>query len=150
GGGMLLPLSMTLLTKAAGPQRIGRVMAVLGVAMQLGPIVGPVLGGWLVEDISWRAIFYVNVPIGILTLVLGARILPVDQPRPADRLDVPGLLLLSPGLAALIYGLARVPSHEGFAHPAVYLPAGIGAALVSAFLWHAARTPHALIDLKLF
>jgi EmrB/QacA subfamily drug resistance transporter len=162
GGGLLLPLSMTILTRSAGPGRIGRLMAVLGVAMMVGPIVGPVAGGVLVDDVSWRAIFYVNVPIGVLTLVLGARILPPDERRPADKtgkagktdktekLDVPGLLLLSPGLAALIYGLAQVPSHEGLAHPQVYAPAGAGAVLVTAFLWHAARTPHALIDLRLF
>jgi EmrB/QacA subfamily drug resistance transporter len=149
GGGMLLPLSMTILTKAAGPARIGRVMAVLGVALGLGPILGPILGGWLVDEVSWRAIFYVNVPIGFLTL-LRARVLPVDERRPAEKLDVFGLLLLSPGLAALIYGLAQVPSHEGFAHAEVSLPTGAGAVLVTAFLWHAARTPHALIDLKLF
>jgi EmrB/QacA subfamily drug resistance transporter len=150
GGGMLLPLSMTILVGASGPARVGRVMAVLGIAMQLGPIAGPVLGGWLVDDVSWRAIFFVNVPIGALTLVLGARILPRDEPRPTEALDVLGLLLLSPGLAALIYGLARVPEHGGFAHPEVYLPAGAGAVLVAAFLRHAARTPHALIDLGLF
>jgi EmrB/QacA subfamily drug resistance transporter len=150
GGGMLLPLSMTILTKAAGPDRVGRVMAVLGVALGLGPILGPVLGGWLVDDVSWRSIFYVNVPVGFLTLILGARILPTDGKRPAEKLDVLGVLLLSPGLAALIYGLAQVPSHEGFSYPEVYMPAGGGAVLVIAFLWHAARTPHALIDLKLF
>jgi EmrB/QacA subfamily drug resistance transporter len=150
GGGMLLPLSMTILTKAAGPARIGRMMAVLGIAMQLGPVMGPVLGGWLVDDVSWRSIFYLNVPIGLLTLIIGARILPTDERQPTSKLDLPGLLLLSPGLAALIYGLAQVPSHEGFAHPGVYLPAGAGAVLVTAFLRHAARTPHALIDLKLF
>jgi EmrB/QacA subfamily drug resistance transporter len=150
GGGMLLPLSMTILTKAAGPQRVGRVMAVLGIALGLGPVLGPVLGGWLVDDVSWRAIFYLNVPIGVLTLVLGARILPTEEPRPTETLDVPGLLLLSPGLAALIYGLAQVPAHEGFAHPQVYLPTAAGAVLVIAFLSHAARTPHALIDLTLF
>jgi EmrB/QacA subfamily drug resistance transporter len=125
-------------------------MAVLGIAMQLGPVLGPVLGGWLVDDVSWRSIFYLNVPVGVLTLILGARILPMDERRPTSKLDVPGLLLLSPGLAALIYGLAQVPSHEGFAHPEVYLPAGAGAVLVIGFLRHAARTPHALIDLKLF
>src|SRR5688572_22099302 len=114
GGGMLLPLSMTILTKAAGPARIGRVMAVLGIAVGLGPILGPVLGGWLVDDVSWRSIFYLNVPIGVLTLILGARILPAEGPRPTEKLDVLGLLFLSPGLAALIYGLARVPAHEGF------------------------------------
>lgn len=150
GGGMLLPLSMTILVGASGPARVGRVMAVLGIAMQLGPIAGPVIGGWLVDDVSWRAIFFVNIPVGILTLILGAVVLPGDEPRPAEKLDVVGLLLLSPGLAALIYGLAQVPAHQGLAHPEVYLPAGTGAALTIAFLWHAARTPNALIDLRLF
>jgi EmrB/QacA subfamily drug resistance transporter len=150
GGGMLMPLGMTILTKAAGPERVGRVMAVLGVPMLLGPIVGPILGGWLVDDVSWRWIFYINLPIGILSLILGWRILDKDEPQPTQKLDVLGLFLLSPGLAALIYGLAQVPSHEGFGHPEVYLPAVGGAILVVAFIWHAARTPHALIDLKLF
>ncbi len=150
GGGMLMPLGMTILTKAAGPERVGRVMAVLGVPMLLGPIIGPILGGWLVDDVSWRWIFYINIPIGIVSLILGARILDKDEPRPTEKLDVLGLLLLSPGLAALIYGLAQVPSHEGFGDPEVYLPAVGGALLVIAFIWHAARTPHALIDLKLF
>jgi EmrB/QacA subfamily drug resistance transporter len=150
GGGMLMPLGMTILTKAAGPERVGRVMAVLGVPMLLGPIVGPILGGWLVDDVSWRWIFYINLPIGILSLILGWRILDKDEPQPTQKLDVLGLFLLSPGLAALIYGLAQVPSHGGFGHPEVYLPAVGGAILVVAFIWHAARTPHALIDLKLF
>ena len=63
GGGMLMPLGMTILTRAAGPQRVGRVMAVIGVPMLLGPIFGPILGGWLVDDFSWRWIFFINVPI---------------------------------------------------------------------------------------
>ncbi|HEY7594710.1 MAG TPA: DHA2 family efflux MFS transporter permease subunit [Actinophytocola sp.] len=150
GGGMLMPLGMTILTKAAGPERVGRVMAVLGVPMLLGPIVGPILGGWLVDDVNWRWIFFINVPIGILSLILGARILDKDEPRPTEKLDVLGLIMLSPGLAALIYGLAQVPSHEGVGHPEVYIPALAGAILVAGFIWHAARTPHALIDLKLF
>jgi EmrB/QacA subfamily drug resistance transporter len=150
GGGMLMPLGMTILTKAAGPERVGRVMSVIGVPMLLGPIVGPILGGWLVDDVSWRWIFFINVPVGIVTLLLGVRILEKDEPRPTEKLDVLGLLLLSPGLAALIYGLAQVPAHEGFGHPEVYGPAGVGAVLVAAFIWHAARTSGALIDLKLF
>ncbi|WP_233160355.1 DHA2 family efflux MFS transporter permease subunit [Actinophytocola xanthii] len=150
GGGMLMPLGMTILTKAAGPERVGRVMAVLGVPMLLGPIVGPILGGWLVDDVSWRWIFFLNIPIGIVSLIMGARILEPDEPRPTERLDVLGLLLLSPGLAALIYGLAQVPAHGGFGHLEVYGPALAGAVLVAAFIVHAGRTPHALIDLKLF
>jgi EmrB/QacA subfamily drug resistance transporter len=150
GGGMLMPVGMTILTKAAGPERVGRVMAVLGVPMLLGPIVGPILGGWLVDDVSWRWIFFINVPVGIVTLFLGSRILEKDKPQPTQKLDVLGLILLSPGLAALIYGLAQVPSHGGFGSAEVFLPALGGAILVAAFIWHAMRTENALIDLKLF
>ena len=151
GGGMLMPIGMTILTKAAGPERVGRVMAVIGVPMLLGPIVGPILGGWLVDDVSWRWIFFLNVPIGIVTLFLGNRILDKDEPKPTEKLDVLGLILLSPGLAALIYGLAKIASpSEGIDSPQAYVPAGAGAVLVALFVWHALRTPNALIDLKLF
>src|SRR3954471_22072836 len=123
GGGMLMPAGMTILTRAAGPQRVGRVMAIMGVPMLLGPILGPILGGWLVDDVSWRWIFFINVPIGIAALALSLRVLPRDRPQPAERLDVLGLALLSPGLAALIYGLAETNSAGGFASPRVLVPA---------------------------
>ena len=66
GGGMLMPLGMTILTRAAGPERIGRVMAVLGIPMLLGPIFGPILGGWLIDVASWHWIFLINLPIGVV------------------------------------------------------------------------------------
>ena len=69
GGGMVMPAGMTILSRTAGPQRVGRVMSVVGVPMLMGPVVGPVLGGWLVDDASWRWIFYVNVPVGVIALI---------------------------------------------------------------------------------
>ena len=80
GGGMLMPLGMTIMTRAAGPERIGRLMAVLGVPMLLGPIVGPILGGWMIEIASWHWIFLINVPIGVVALVYAALVLPKDAP----------------------------------------------------------------------
>src|SRR6187431_309122 len=68
GGGMLMPLGMTIMTRAAGPARMGRLMAILGVPMLLGPIFGPILGGWLIEVASWHWIFLINVPIGIIAV----------------------------------------------------------------------------------
>ncbi|HEU5472418.1 MAG TPA: DHA2 family efflux MFS transporter permease subunit [Actinophytocola sp.] len=150
GGGMIMPAGMIILTQAAGPQRIGRVMSVLGVPMLLGPIFGPILGGWLVDDVSWRWIFFINVPVGIIALLLGLRILPTDQPKPTKKLDLLGVLLLSPGLAALIYGLAQVPKAGGFTGAEVLVPAIAGAALIIAFVVRANRTANPLIDLKLF
>src|SRR5213596_1121208 len=78
GGGMIMPVGMTILAQAAGPQRMGRVMGIIGVPMLMGPILGPVLGGLLVEYTSWRWIFFVNVPIGIVGLFMAARLLPRD------------------------------------------------------------------------
>jgi EmrB/QacA subfamily drug resistance transporter len=150
GGGMLMPLGMTILTRAAGPQRVGRVMAVIGVPMLLGPIFGPILGGWLVDDFSWRWIFFINVPIGAGALLLASRVLPRDVPEPAHRLDWLGLALLSPGLAAVIYGLAQSGSEGGFGSAKVLLPVLAGAIALAVFVRHALRTTDALIDLRLF
>jgi len=150
GGGMLMPAGMTILTKTAGPHRVGRVMAVLGVPMLLGPIGGPILGGWLVDSVSWRWIFYINIPIGVVAVLLAWRLLPRDQPRPAERFDFPGMLMLSPGLAALIYGVANIPHHGGVSDTSVWLPAIIGVVLIVAFVVRSLRIPNALIDLTLF
>src|SRR5215218_5517193 len=114
GGGMLMPLGMTILTRAAGPQRVGRVMAIIGVPMLLGPIFGPIIGGWLVDDFSWHWIFFINVPIAAAALLLATRVLARDVPEPGHRLDWLGFALLSPGLAAVIYGLAQSGSEGGF------------------------------------
>src|SRR4051794_27823369 len=150
GGGMIMPAGMTILTRAAGPGRVGRVMSIIGVPMLLGPILGPILGGWLVDDVSWRWIFYINIPIGVLALLLAGRVLPKDQPQPAHRLDVLGLALLSPGLALLVYGLASTASAGGFGAAKVLLPMLAGAALLAGFVAHALRDDDPLVDLRLF
>jgi EmrB/QacA subfamily drug resistance transporter len=151
GGGMLMPAGMTILTRAAGPQRVGRIMGVIGIPMLMGPILGPIIGGFLVDNASWRWIFLINVPIGAAALVMSWRVLPKDVPQPAHRLDWLGMILLSPGLAAIIYGLAKSNSAGGFGHPEVYGPALAGAAAVAAFFVHAVRNPEtALIDTRLF
>jgi EmrB/QacA subfamily drug resistance transporter len=150
GGGMIMPAGMTILTRAAGPHRIGRVMSIIGVPMLLGPILGPILGGWLVADVSWRWIFFINVPIGILALVLAARVLPRDVAQHEQRLDLVDLMLLSPGLALTIYGLAETSSAGGFGAAKVLVPLLAGLALLAAFVWHALRATDPLIDLRLF
>jgi EmrB/QacA subfamily drug resistance transporter len=118
GGGMIMPVAMSVLAQTAGPQRIGRIMSVLGVPMLLGPILGPVIGGLIVDSVSWRWIFFVNVPIAVVSLFLAARVLRDDQGRAdAGRLDWTGVALLSPGLAGLVLGLSETQSHNGWAPP---------------------------------
>jgi EmrB/QacA subfamily drug resistance transporter len=151
GGGMIMPAGMTLLTQAAGPARIGRVMAIVGVPMMIGPICGPILGGWLVDDFSWRWIFMVNVPVGIFALYLAQRILPKDTPDGGHKLDWVGVALLSPGLATGIYGLAKMAEQGGFKTAETIITTAVGAALIIAFIVHALRKKaDALLDLRLF
>jgi EmrB/QacA subfamily drug resistance transporter len=149
GGGMIMPAGMTILSQAAGRDRIGRVMSVVGVPMLMGPVIGPVLGGWLVDDVDWRWIFYVNLPVGAIALAAALRFLPRDDPAPHERLDWLGLLLLSPGLAAFVYGLAETASHGGIGSASALVPMLAGLALIGAFAAHALRSAWPLIDLRL-
>ncbi len=140
GGGLVMPVGMTILARAAGQERMGRVMALVGVPMLLAPAIGPIVGGALVDGATWRLIFFLNVPIGLLTLALAARVLPRETPEGAGPLDLLGAALISPGLALIVLGLSA-----GGAWPA--FPAG--AVLVAAFIRHALRTSHPLIDLRI-
>ncbi len=151
GGGMIMPAGMTILAQAAGPQRIGRVMSVVGAPMLLGPILGPVLGGLILQNLSWRWIFFVNVPIGALALAMAWRVLPRSAPQRGERLDVVGLALLSPGLAAIVFGLSETASHGGLSSPTAFVPILAGLALVATFIYHALHTSvRPLLDLTLF
>lgn len=149
-GGMIMPLGMIILTLAVGPAHIGRAMSVVGVPMLLGPTFGPLLGGLLVEYVSWQWIFYMNVPFGLAGLVLAWRLLPARRAQGSHRLDWIGLLLASPGIALLTFGLAEIPAHRGVGHPTVYVPSLAGIALLAIFIGHARRTDDPLIDVRLF
>ncbi len=152
GGGMLMPLGMTILTRAAGPERVGRVMAVLGIPMLLGPIFGPIIGGWLIDAASWHWIFLINVPIGAVALVYAGIVLPKDHVEPSETFDWLGMLMLSPGLALFLYGVSSIPEAGTIWDTQVLVPAFIGLALIVAFVPWAlnARNIHPLVDLRLF
>lgn len=151
GGGMLLPLGFMILTREAGPGRLGRLMSILSIPMLLAPIGGPILGGWLIDTSSWRWIFLINVPIGLLTILLAAVVFPRDHPARAETFDAVGVLLLSPGLATFLFAVSSVPGRGTVADRHVLIPAGIGLALIAGFVAHAwRRVDHPLIDLRLF
>jgi EmrB/QacA subfamily drug resistance transporter len=151
GGGMLLPLAQTILAQAAGPRRLGRVMAAVGVPAMLGPVLGPVLGGLIVTYTSWRLMFYINVPVCLAAVLAAYRVaMPSSRSPHRTQLDALGLALLSPGIAAVIYGLSQTARYGGFANLHVLVPAGAGAVLLVAFAIHALRHTQPLIDLRLF
>jgi EmrB/QacA subfamily drug resistance transporter len=151
GGGMLLPLSFVILTREAGPKRVGRLMAIGGIPILLGPIGGPILGGWLIDAYGWKWIFLVNLPIGLGALALAAVMFAKDRPAPSETFDFVGVLLLSPGVAALLIGVSSIPGRGTVADRYVLVPGLVGLALIVAFVLHAwYRADHPLIDLRLF
>jgi EmrB/QacA subfamily drug resistance transporter len=150
GAGLMLPIVTTLLVQAAGPKRLGRLMAVASLPMVVVPIFGPVVSGLIIDHLSWRWIFYVNVPICATAFVLAWRAVPASPPA-TDRkpFDVLGLALLSPGLALLTYGLSEATGHNGFASATCLLPLAAGVVLVAAFVVHSLRKrENPLINLR--
>jgi EmrB/QacA subfamily drug resistance transporter len=151
GGGMLLPLGFMIMTREAGPARLGRLMSILSIPMLLAPIAGPIVGGWLIDTSSWRWIFLINLPIGLITIMLAAIVFPTDQPARSETFDAVGVLLLSPGLATFLFAVSSIPRCGTVADRRVLVPALIGLALIAGFVVHALRRPdHPLIDLRLF
>lgn len=159
GGGLLVPAGQAVLGRAAGAGRVGRVMSTSGIAVVLAPAISPAIGGLLITQLTWRWLFLINVPIGLLAFVLGLRLLP-RQPTALDRaLDPLGLALLSGGLPLFSYGVIEAGSR---AAPAAAVPLTCmlgGAAAMVGFVVRALRRPRAgagirtnppLLDLHLF
>jgi EmrB/QacA subfamily drug resistance transporter len=150
GGGLMLPLAQNLLVEAAGGRSLGRLMALVSLPVLIGPVLGPVIGGLIISHLSWRWMFWVNVPFCVAGLLLAWRGLHDDGQRARPRLDVWGLALLSPAVALLIYGLSQVAIQGGLAHAVVVVPLAVGLALLAAFVGHARTAEEPIIDLRLF
>jgi EmrB/QacA subfamily drug resistance transporter len=150
GGGLILPIGQLIMASAAGPRRMGRVMSVIAVPAMLAPICGPALGGLILDSASWRWIFFVNVPIGLVAVVLAFRGLPDPRREPAGRLDVLGLVLLGLGMPLLTYGLAEIGITGGFTAAKVLGPIVGGIGLIVAFAFHALRVERPLLDIRLY
>ncbi|MFC3966399.1 MDR family MFS transporter [Nocardia jiangsuensis] len=151
GGGMLLPAGQAIITRAAGPNRLGRAMSIIGVPMLLGPVLGPVLGGLLVEYTGWHWIFLVNVPVGAVAIALAVWKLPAGDALPdPGKLDLRGLVLLSGSLVCLLYGLSEAASHGGFGEWGVLGWLLAGAAGLAVYTWHSLnRGSASIIDVRL-
>ena len=155
GGGLIQPVGQALLGRNVGPRHMARVMAVMSIPLALLPVLGPAVGGLLLAEWGWRWIFFINVPIGLLAIVLVRLWVPASVPAArsaaAARFDVRGFALISPGLAALVYGCSAAGDHGGFSSPAAWGPVLGGLALVTAFVVYSLRTRiRPLVDLRLF
>ncbi|MVZ99238.1 DHA2 family efflux MFS transporter permease subunit [Actinomadura sp. LD22] len=153
GGGLIQPVGQSIVVRAAGPKRLGRVIGLTVMPLTFAPVLGPVLGGLIVERLDWRWMFLVNVPLGLVTLLLAARYVPAfaGAGGSARRLDLRGLALLSPGLAAAVYGFSEVGDAGGLGAVRVWGSLAAGAVLLAGYGVHALRRRGtALIDLGLF
>ena len=149
-GGVMMPLMMTLIIQAAGGRNLGAVMSIITLPASLGPILGPVLGGIILSFGNWRWLFLVNIPFCAVGAYLAFRNLPTDDPSPRAPLDWISLSLLSPGIAAIIFGLSRVGPAGGFGARQVLVSLLLGCLLVAAFVrWARSRGSDALVDIGL-
>jgi EmrB/QacA subfamily drug resistance transporter len=151
GGGMIMPIAQLIMAQVAGPKRMGRVMGIVAMPAMLGPILGPVVGGTILQSLHWSWIFLVNVPIGFVAFFLGWRMLPHTESGEAGRLDVLGLALLSTASTAVVYGLAQLGTpNTSLTAPIVVLPVVAALLLTGAFCWHALRAERPLLDIRLY
>ncbi len=150
GGGMIMPLAQIIMAGAAGPKRMGRVMALVAVPMMLAPTLGPLLGGAIIEGLSWHWIFYVNIFVGAVAIPLAIKLLPTEAGEKTDTLDFVGLALMSTGLVAVTYGLAEAGTYGSFGSAHVWVPAVAGVLLIAAFAFRALHVANPLLDLRLY
>ena len=150
GGGMIMPLAMLIMAQVSGPERVGRVMPIVSMPAMLAPILGPVVGGLILQHLHWSWIFLVNVPIGVIAFIAGWRIIPHTESGPAGKLDVLGLVLLPAGSAATVYGLSELGSGAALGSAEVLVPIVIGVVLSLVFCWHALRVERPLLDVRLY
>jgi EmrB/QacA subfamily drug resistance transporter len=150
GAGIMLPVLQTILVRAAGPARTGRVLTVVMLVTTIAPIAGPLVGGALVGAASWRWVFVINLPICAAAILLALRFVPRAPARAEKRLDLPGVLLVGTGTAALLYALSNAAARDGAAVLQVWAPLVAGMILTAGFVtWSLARGARASIPVRL-
>jgi EmrB/QacA subfamily drug resistance transporter len=149
GGGMIQPLGMAMLFQVTPPERRGSVMGIYAMPVMVAPILGPTLGGYLTEFVSWRWVFYLNVPAGALALVLGTMLLRETPTRKGLSFDYLGFVLATLATAPALLAFEKAPS-AGFGDADVRLRLGISLVALPLFIWWQLRAPQPLLNLRLF
>jgi EmrB/QacA subfamily drug resistance transporter len=149
GGGMLVPVGTAMLFRAFPPIERAKASTVLIIPTVLAPALGPVVGGWLVTDVSWRWIFYVNLPVGVFGFVIGLLFLREHREGKAGRFDVPGFVLSGGGLALVLYALSQGPE-KGWRSGPVLSTGILGSAFFVLLVLVETRVPEPLLTLRLF
>lgn len=153
--GILDPLVLILLARAAGPRRAGRVMGLMAAVLSLGPVLGPVAGGVVLQSLDWRWMFLLDVPVAAIAIALALRVMPADTSLPEGpraRLNIVGIVLLGPGFASLLLVFSQLADGAAVTSWPVLTPLAAGVVLIVGYGVHASRPRMArpLIDLRLF
>src|SRR5262247_3627527 len=151
-GGVLQPTSQSVMLEAFPPAQRGKAMGVWGLGIVVAPMLGPVLGGWLTDNYSWRWVFYVNIPVGILSIVM-TKLFIFDPPyirRTAAKVDAWGIGMLAVGIGALQLVLDKGQQEDWFASNWIASLAVVSAAMLILFIVHELRTNDPVLHLRVF
>jgi EmrB/QacA subfamily drug resistance transporter len=149
GGGMRSPLGMTMLFKTVPPSERNAIMGIYGLPLILAPVLGPTVGGYLVEYVDWRVIFTLNVPIGIIGMLLGSAWLRETELIRGLKFDVRGFLLSAVGFSALLLGLTDAGT-DGWTSPSILIRLTLGVVCLVAWVWVELTDSQPLLELRLF
>jgi EmrB/QacA subfamily drug resistance transporter len=150
GGALLVPGGLAIINATVAPERRGRALGTWGTFSPLVTMSGPLLGGWLVDHASWRAVFFLNVPLGLMACYIAARYVPENRDEGSPRqLDWPGVLTLMLGLGGVLFGMIEGPNY-GWTNGLVIASLAVGALGLAAFVWVEWRSPAPLLPLHLF
>jgi EmrB/QacA subfamily drug resistance transporter len=148
--GVVVPAGQTILGQAAGPRYLGRVMAVVGIAVVGGPALGPTVGGLMLQYLSWQWLFLINLPIGVLACALALRVLSFEPGTRGGGTDLVGLVLAGGGASAVVYGLGELGTAGSDPLLTVWLPIVAGAIALVGFVLRSLRRPVPLLDVRMF
>ncbi len=149
GGALLVPGSLAIISASFEGERRGKAIGTWSGFSGITAALGPILGGYLVENVSWRAAFLINVPLAVVVLFIVSRHVPESRDPDARKLDLPGAFLATLGLGGIVYGLIE-SSNRGFGDPLVVGALVLGAAALAAFVLVEQRSDEPMLPLSLF
>jgi len=151
-GGALIPMSQAIMMETFPPYQQGMAMAIFGVGAMFGPIIGPALGGWITDNMTWRWIFYINIPIGIVAVIMATFFIydPSYLKRAKASIDYWGLTLLVVGLGALQIVLDKGQQEDWFNSPFILIFSAVSAVALLCLVYVELTHPHPIVNLRLF
>jgi DHA2 family multidrug resistance protein len=151
-GGALIPMSQAIMMESFPPQEGGMAMAIFGIGAMFGPVVGPTLGGWITDDLSWRWIFYINIPVGIIAVIMTKYFIfdPAYLKRQKARIDYWGLALLTLGIGSLQVVLDKGQQDDWFNSSFIITFSIISAVSLILFVYAELKNDHPIVNLRLF